>query len=180
MATSHAIDEPSWLVTPWCMGRRRGGGTPLNKSAGTVRVVEFAVGNGLGYGVVTSRDSTLGDLIYVFDTIWDERPRVLDQVLDGTVVIVGYTVLSAAIRRKLASIVGTVAARGLLLEQPAFRTNVGTTEEPVWRLRTPSGPEGRRLGKDELKDYPVLRTVTIPWLAATLMGDLPADVALRV
>lgn len=104
----------------------------------------------------------------------------MPQVLDGTVVIVGYTVLSAAIRRGLASIVGTVAARGLLVGQPPFRTNVGTTEAPVWRLRTPSGPEGRLLAKDELANYPVLRTVTIPWLAATLMGDIPPDVALRV
>ena len=152
----------------------------MNESAGMARVVEFAVGNGLGYGVVTSRDTTLGDLIFVFDTVWHERPRVLDQVLDGTVVVVGYTVLSTAIRRKVARVVGSVAARGILLQPPRFRTNVGTTEEPVWRLRTPRGPDGPLLAKGELRNYPVLRSVTIPWLAATLMGDIPPDVALQV
>ncbi len=152
----------------------------MNRDVRTGRVVEFAVDNQLGYGVVTGKEDTFGDLLFVLDTVWEARPAVLEDVVSGTVIAVAYTVLSAAVRRKLARIVGTVPLRGPLLHTPRFRTNVGTIDRPVWRLWTSSGPDGPRVPRRDLLKYPVLRTVTIPWVVAILKGDIPPEVRMKV
>jgi len=98
-------------------------------------IVEFKTAKGYAYAHYTHKDDQYGSLLRVYSRIYEEKPSNINSMVNGKETFSCFFPLSAAVSKKIVTIVGNVEVSQDKMQFPIFRSGLSLPDKPiVWWL----------------------------------------------